>query len=114
MSGTPGQSTHGNGYARALLGVMGVVFAAGGMLITWLSVRALPIAFLGAAPGVVLAGYGVNLLFACAFYDEAEIGVGPLGLPIVRGIRSQSHGEARFPAEPSVPLDSDGPESSDS
>jgi hypothetical protein len=67
-----------------LLGVMGVALVAGGMVITWLIVTTWPVAFLAATPGLALIGYGVVLLFACAFYDDVDVNSGPLGVPTVR------------------------------
>jgi len=67
-----------------LLGVMGVALIAGGMVITWLIVTTWPVAFLAATPGLALIGYGVVLLFSCAFYDDVDVNSGPLGIPTVR------------------------------
>jgi len=88
MNGEPRPSTQGDGYARVLLGAMGVAFAAGGMLITWLIVTTWPVAFVAATPGLVLAGYGVILLLACAFYDDVDVAPGRFGVPTVR-VRSR-------------------------
>lgn len=76
-------------YARALLAVAGFGFGGGGMLITWVIVTTWPVAFLAATPGLVLAGYGVTLLFASAFYDRVEVVPGPLGIPTVRARKSE-------------------------
>jgi hypothetical protein len=74
--------TPGNSYARALLGVMGVALVLGGIAAPFVIVLIWPYAFFAASSGVAMIGYGANLLFGCAFYDEVEIKAGPLGFPI--------------------------------
>jgi hypothetical protein len=112
MSGASDGSTQGDGYARVLLGVMGVAFAGGGMLIIWFIVTTWPVAFLAATPGLVLSGYGVNLLLACAFYDDADVGVGPLGFPVVKRIGSRAGARSKSSAGSSPPTDHDDIQSS--
>jgi hypothetical protein len=86
-----GSPTQGNGLARALLGAMGVILVAGGIVITYFIVRAAPYAFLAASVGLAMIGYGMTLLFACAFYDEVEFRPGPLGIPVVTRRRLASN-----------------------
>lgn len=95
MSGVAGPPTQGNGYARALLGVVGVALVVGGMLTTWFIVTNWPVAFLAATPGLAFIGYGVTLLLACAFYDVVDVDPGPLGIPVVKvGRRSEPPDES--------------------
>jgi hypothetical protein len=84
MKGLEDPSTQGNGYARVLLGAMGVALIAGGMVTIWLIVSRWPVAFLAATPGLALIGYGVALLLACGFYDDADVSSNRFGIPVVR------------------------------
>lgn len=83
--------TAGSGPAKALLGLMGAVLVAGGMMIIYFAVTKWFFAFLSAIPGVIVIGYGASLLFAC-YYDDAIIERGPFGFPIVTGRESQRQG----------------------
>jgi len=87
--------TPGNGYARLLLGVMGVTVVFCGLAVTWFFRTAGPV---GISPGLVIVAWGLNLLYGCAYFDYAEILSSPLGFPYVRVRRSRGE-------EPSPPVD---------
>jgi hypothetical protein len=76
--------TRGNGQARVLLGAMGVALVVAGMVFIWIATTHWPVGILADPPGLGLIGYGVVLLFACAFYDDVHVSAGPLGIPVVK------------------------------
>ncbi len=66
---------------------MGVALAGTGAAIIWAATIHWPAGLFADPPSLALIGYGVTLLFACAFYDEVEISAGPFGIPVVRRTR---------------------------
>lgn len=73
--------TPGDGYARLLLGAMGVTLVLCGMAAIWLLRDVGP---LGIPPGVFFIACGLHLLYGCAFFDDAEIVPSRFGIPYVR------------------------------
>jgi hypothetical protein len=78
--------TPGDGYARLLLGAMGVTLVLCGVAAVWFFRSAGP---LGIPPGLLIAAWGLNLLYGCAYFDYAEIFPSPFGFPYVRVNRSK-------------------------
>jgi hypothetical protein len=73
--------------ARIILGATGVALAGAGAAVVWVATIHWPAALFADPPSLGLIGYGVSLLFACAFYDEIEISTRRLGIPVVRRAR---------------------------
>jgi hypothetical protein len=103
--------TQGDGPARALLGIVGTVLTGGGIAITYLGLSALPFGLVAATPGLIMIGYGGNLLFGCAFYNEVDIEPGIGGFPTVTRRTSPSLGPPASP--PELPPEGPPPEEGD-